>query len=90
MSETTKIKGAKAVRLLRPLKLSRRVLKLPGSIWREDNPGVKHRPSNFHSIPVKLCGQVVQNERPWSVANDKEKPLPEILTSRGTRSDGPS
>jgi hypothetical protein len=42
----------------RALQLSRKVLKLPGSIWREDNRVVKYRQSNSHSIPVKICGRV--------------------------------
>jgi hypothetical protein len=51
--EATKIKGASAVKPLRPLKLNRKVFTLPGSIWREDNPVVHRRQSNSHCIAVK-------------------------------------
>jgi hypothetical protein len=53
-----KSKGASAVKLLRPLKLSRKVFRLPGSIWGEDNPAVARRQSNSYSILVQICGQV--------------------------------
>ena len=51
-----KLKGASAVKLLRPLELNRKVLTLPGSICREHNPVVHRRQSNSRFIPVKICG----------------------------------
>src|SRR5258706_772115 len=64
IDEAIKNKGASAVKLLRTLKLSRKVFRLPGSIWREDNLAVHRRQSNSRSIPVQICGQDVQNYAP--------------------------
>jgi hypothetical protein len=51
-------RGAAAVKRTVRCKLSRKVLKLPGSIWREDIPVVKHRQANCHSISVTICGRL--------------------------------
>ncbi|MCU1240453.1 MAG: hypothetical protein JWO71_1179 [Candidatus Acidoferrum typicum] len=71
----TKSKGASAVKLLRPLKLSRKVFRLPGSIWREDNPAVPRRQPNSHSMPVKICGQVCKIGCPSSAIIQAHFPL---------------
>jgi len=55
---TKKIRAHQPLGFLRPLKLSRKVFRLPGSIWREDKAAVLYSQRDSSSIPVKICRQV--------------------------------
>jgi hypothetical protein len=73
-SASAKNKGASAVTLLRPLKLSRKVFRLPGSIWGEDNPVVHGRQSGSYANAVQNCGQVCKIPCPEAMTRAEEDP----------------
>ena len=54
-ASTIQSRGAATVKFAAPSKLIRKVLKLPGSIWREDNPVVQCRQSDSRCEPVTIC-----------------------------------
>ncbi len=91
--------GASAVKLLRPLKLSRKVFTLPGSICGEDNPLSYHRQPNSRPIPVQICADMCKTRLlvpfPWlrtppavtvsDIAHDHRVPYPRVSTIRFVR-----